>query len=89
MHRCKEISTRMDLDDSTVTLSLSFKFPVTEFIIDKIPKSCNACPVGYMSNNMKDPDKHVDCGRRIPLDSEIRSPFCKLMTLEEFIKHNI
>lgn len=72
-------------NDHTVTINLSFTFDTSEFVIDELPKSCSQCPVGYMCNNDNNDKLHIPCGRRIPLDEDIRSPDCKLKTINQWI----
>lgn len=51
----------------TITTEIQLKYQ--DLQITELPKACYACPVGYMDH---------DCGRRIPLDKDGRSPKCKL-----------
>lgn len=76
-------------NDHTVTITLSYTFETSDFVIDELPSSCSRCPVGYMCNNNdnENPEKpHIPCGRRIPLDEKIRSPECKLRSIEQWLK---
>lgn len=72
--------------DHTVTITLSYTFETSEFVIDELPKSCSRCPVGYMCNNDNNGKVHIPCGRRIPLDEDIRSPECKLISIEKWLE---
>lgn len=72
--------------DHTVTITLSFTFETSEFVIDELPADCCGCPVGYMCNNDNNGRQHIPCGRRVPLDGGMRSPDCKLKTIEQWIK---
>lgn len=74
--------------DHTVTITLSYTFETSEFVVDELPKTCSHCPVGYMCNNDNNGKIHIPCGRRIPLDDQIRSPDCKLQTIEQWLEVN-
>lgn len=73
-------------DDHTVTITLSYTFETSEFVIDELPSSCGSCPVGYMCNNDNNEKLHIPCGRRVPLDDDERSPDCKLRSIYQWIK---
>lgn len=62
------------------------KFNTAEFIIDTLPETCGRCPVGYSCNHDNDGGVHIPCGRRIPLDSDCRSPECKLRSIEQWLR---
>lgn len=78
-----ESKKRVFNNDGTITLEIlkQYKFKLSDFVIDELPKTCNDCPYGFMANN-----DHIPCGRRIPLDSTCRSPDCKLQTIDEVLE---
>lgn len=52
-----------------VTITMEVQLDYRDLQITELPKACYACPVGYMDH---------DCGRRVPMDEDGRSPNCKL-----------
>lgn len=69
--------------EGMVRITKSYTFPLSDLVIDELPKSCYQCPVGYMTC----PDH--PCGRNVPwtdIDYQQRPPTCKLRTLYEYLK---
>lgn len=71
-------------DDSVrITITKSYTFKLTDFVIDELPRSCQQCPVGYMSC------PGHPCGRNVPwtdIDYKQRPATCKLRTIDEYLK---
>jgi len=66
-----------------VRITKSYTFPLSDMVIDELPRSCEQCPVGYMSC----PEN--PCGRNIPwtdIDYKQRPASCKLKTLDEYLE---
>ena len=69
----------------TVAITLTYMFETSELVTDKLPKSCDCCPVGYRFNNDNNDKEHVDCGWE-PMDDFNRRPSgCKLKTIEQWL----
>lgn len=73
-------------NDHTVTITMSYTFETSEFVIGELPSSCSHCPVGYMCNNDNNGKQHIPCGRGVPLDDKIRSPDCQLKSIEQWLE---
>ena len=78
--------TNIDFDEKSgvkTTTVVEREFNFSDLVVGKLPQTCHQCPCGYM-------DAVDGCGRRLPLDGQCRSPGCKLITFEEYLrKYNL
>lgn len=64
------------VNEKTISVTLAIK----DYVIDKLPETCFACPCGFSTSG--------GCGRQVPLDSHKRSEKCKLIDIKTFLKNN-